>query len=552
MIYTIVIIFAVIIIITIVSNLQSGKRLKAMIQSAFGKPPRETETEFASIMRYAKRMDENMLRIDSITWNDLEMDRVSERINSCLSSVGEEYLYNALHQPIFDETELLKREGLIDFFDKHPEERLAVQIALAKLGKINYNGLTSLIFDTDFKLLENARLHKVLAVLPLAAAVMLVFSIPAGLSGVFLSFIVNLIVHFRAKKYVNTELPAIGYFASMMRCCKNLFKIEAFNNTPVMAGLKKPFDIFKKAASKAPRAKAGSSMNLGLAEALAEALWMYFSITFLYEIRHYNNFMKTVLDNNDDFHEIYKTIGEIELAIAVLSFRKSLPAFATPIFHSENAIDFRDIFHPLIQNPVTNTHRIANDSLLTGSNASGKSTFIKTLAVNGILAQTIYTCTAAKFAVRPSLVVTSMAVRDNLQDGESYFIVEIKSLKRILDLVKKYPCTCYVDEILRGTNTIERIAASSAVLSHFQKQDCLCIAASHDIELTQILAGQYDNYNFSEQVTDNDITFDYKLKPGPSTTRNAIKLLGVMGFDEEIVRAAEENAAMPQHKNRPM
>lgn len=410
---------------------------------------------------------------------------------------------------------------------------------MAKLGKSNYNGLTSLIFDTNFKLLSNTWVYKLLAVLPLVAAIGFVFSIPIGLAGIFLSFIVNSIVHYRTKKFINTELPAIAYFTSTMQCCKKLLKIETMNTLPIMTGLKTSFDIFKKVASKSPTAKSMPSGDMS--EAFAESIWIYFSVTFLYEIRHYNNFMKVVLDNNDDFHIIYKTIGEIELAISVLSFRKSLPAFATPTFSNENAIDFEDIFHPLIQNPVTNTHRIANDSLITGSNASGKSTFIKTLAINGILAQTIFTCTAAKFATRFSLVVTSMAMRDNLQGGESYFIVEIKSLKRILDLVKEYPCTCYVDEILRGTNTVERVAASASVLSYLQKQDCLCIAASHDIELTQIL-DKYDNYNFCEQVTDNDITFDYKLKKGPSTSRNAIKLLSVMGFDNEIVMDAEANA----------
>ena len=109
-----------------------------------------------------------------------------------------------------------------------------------------------------------------------------------------------------------------------------------------------------------------------------------------------------------------------------------------------------------------------------------------------------------------------------------------------MDFVKKYPCTCYIDEILRGTNTIERIAASASVLEYLHSQDCLCVAASHDIELTKILADKFDNYHFCEQVTDNEITFDYKIKNGASTTRNAVKLLDHMAFDESIVNKAEE------------
>ena len=99
--------------------------------------------------------------------------------------------------------------------------------------------------------------------------------------------------------------------------------------------------------------------------------------------------------------------------------------------------------------------------------------------------------------------------------------------------------TCYIDEILKGTNTIERIAASASVLEYLHDKNCLCMVASHDIELTSILKDKYDNYNFCEQITDDGIIFDYKLKQGASQTRNAIKLLDFMNFDSSIVGNAE-------------
>ena len=266
----------------------------------------------------------------------------------------------------------------------------------------------------------------------------------------------------------------------------------------------------------------------------------YLNILFMINIRKYNKVMKMIVRHNEAFHALYKAIGEMDLALCAASFRKSLPAYSTPEFHGENVIEFEGLFHPLIESPVTNDGIIKNNSLITGSNASGKSTFIKALAVNGILAQTIYTCAAQKFKARYSLIATSMALRDDITGGESYFIVEVKSLKRILDYMKAYPCTCYIDEILRGTNTIERIAASASVLDYLDTQDCLCVATSHDIELTGILADKFDNYHFREQVTGEGITFDYKLKPGASTTRNAIKLLSFMDFDKEIINKAEE------------
>ena len=107
---------------------------------------------------------------------------------------------------------------------------------------------------------------------------------------------------------------------------------------------------------------------------------------------------------------------------------------------------------------------------MTGSNASGKSTFLKTIALNVILSQTIFTCISHTYEGDYLKVMTSMALRDNLEGGESYYIVEIKSLQRILEECKKdQPVLCIVDEVLRGTNTIERIAASSRILKYLQE-----------------------------------------------------------------------------------
>jgi DNA mismatch repair ATPase MutS len=217
-----------------------------------------------------------------------------------------------------------------------------------------------------------------------------------------------------------------------------------------------------------------------------------------------------------------------------------LSNFCIPEFKEDNSIEFDGIYHPLLEKAVLNNGKISRNSIVTGPNASGKSTFIKALAVNSILAQTINTCTASKYCINRSLVMTSMAVRDSLIQGDSYFITEIKSLKRVLDKMDKIPVTCFIDEILRGTNTIERIAASSCILRHLSEKDCLCMVASHDIELTKIMEGSYNNYHFSEKVGDEGVSFDFKLKDGAANTRNAIRLLGFLDYDKNIVDSANQ------------
>lgn len=202
------------------------------------------------------------------------------------------------------------------------------------------------------------------------------------------------------------------------------------------------------------------------------------------------------------------------------------------------------MLHPLVKNCVPNRFTWDENILLTGSNASGKSTFIKAVALNAILAQTLGICFAHTFIMPRARVMTSMAIRDDVQAGDSYFIKELKSLKRIADASREEGfLLCFIDEILRGTNTQERISASSALLENLAEQRLLCMAATHDIELTKILEASYHNWHFREEMEDGRISFTFTLHDGPATSRNAISLLEQMGFEAEVISKARSRAA---------
>ena len=142
-------------------------------------------------------------------------------------------------------------------------------------------------------------------------------------------------------------------------------------------------------------------------------------------------------------------------------------------------------------------------------------------------------------------IYSSMSLRDDVQGGDSYYMVEIKSLKRILAVASNtetQPVLCFVDEVLRGTNTVERIAASTEILRSLSGGNCICFAATHDIELTHLLENIYHNYHFAEEIAEDDIFFSYKIMNGRATSRNAIRLLGIMGYDQKIIKKAEQMA----------
>ena len=210
----------------------------------------------------------------------------------------------------------------------------------------------------------------------------------------------------------------------------------------------------------------------------------------------------------------------------------------------KEAFCVKDAYHLLIKEPVKNSVSTDRGVLLTGSNASGKSTFLKTVALNAIFAQTIHTCMAAEYKAPFFEIYSSMSLRDSIDSGESYYIVEIKALKRILDVAENSDrhVLCFVDEVLRGTNTVERIAASTQILKSLAGSRLLCFAATHDIEMTELLKDYYANYHFEEDIRDGDVFFNYKLMQGKATTRNAIKLLEIMGYDASIIAKAADQA----------
>lgn len=203
------------------------------------------------------------------------------------------------------------------------------------------------------------------------------------------------------------------------------------------------------------------------------------------------------------------------------------------------------LYHPLLKKPVANDMNTTDCVLITGSNASGKSTFLRTAAINVLLAQTVHTCMAKAFAAPCYRMYTSISISDDLLNGESTYVVEIRALKRIIDAaeVKGTPVIAFTDEILRGTNTVERIAAAAQILKYLKEEGVFCFAATHDVELTVLLQKEYHNYHFTEVVENGEVIFPYQLKEGRVRSRNAIRLLAGMGYDKKITETAEKMAS---------
>ena len=525
---------------------RTRSRLLHTLRENFGKPAsKKTSPErYAQIPQYT-RHHTGGFRIDDITWNDLDMDQVFHAMDSTCSAAGEEYLYHLLRAPAMNAADLPFRQEQYAYFAgrSHEEERVRLQEILMDLGHAGKYSLYDYI-DFTTALGERSNLpHYAAALAPFLAFALMFLHTGIGILVLLFVCSLNLITYFKEKARIAPHFQVFNYILRLLDCARELEKAgcPAFKeDTDKIPELLKAFASFRRGSSLLLGSTAGSADPLGLA-------LEYIRIIFHLDLIKFNNMLRQMRGRQPQIDALLTITGRIDACISIVSWRETLPFYSVPELRDESAFPFnvQDLYHPLLSEPVSNSLAAQRPVLLTGSNASGKSTFLKAAALCALLSQTVGTAPAASYSGACYRIYTSMALRDSLQDGESYFIVEIKSLRRILQAARETenpPVLCCIDEVLRGTNTVERISASTEILRCFGSTDTVCFAATHDVELTGLLKDTFDNHHFSEEISDGDVRFSYRLQPGPSNTCNAIALLGALGYDRELVSRAKTRA----------
>ncbi|MDK2808412.1 MAG: hypothetical protein PWP24_1147, partial [Clostridiales bacterium] len=346
----------------------------------------------------------------------------------------------------------------------------------------------------------------------------------------------NVIVYYRRKAKISIYFSVFSYLLRSLSFMEELSRLQVDEVSTYLAEIKgkvKQFKRFRRGAYLVVSKKISGSLE--------DVILDYVRMIFHVDLIKFDFMVAELKTKKEELTGLLELVGLLDSMIAVASFRAYLEGqYSLPILkEGSHQLLVDDIYHPLIKEPTKNSIQAKQSVLITGSNASGKSTFIKTVAINAILSQTIFTSLSSRYEADYFQIFSSMALRDNLFSNESYYVVEIKSLKRIYDQTStKYPVLCFIDEVLRGTNTLERIAASSQILKQLTLRNALVFGATHDLELTNILSDYYDNYHFEEQIEGNDIHFDYTLRAGRAVSRNAIKLLSMIGYSEDIIDKA--------------
>jgi Mismatch repair ATPase (MutS family) len=487
--------------------------------------------------------------VDDETAADLELDEVFKKIDRTLTTPGQSLLYALLRSSPATEAEWNRRVMRTRYYRERPELRAKLRRLLAKVGKQPPSGgdAAAMLFVDfpDFGLGKYRPLILAWITLVVASFFTPVFW---GARAFFLVIaplgIVNLVAYAKTTGQISAFTQALHYIGLMSAFCRRAKSklSDALGDSgelarlaelyPQVRGVERPATFLK------PRNSFGGD--------LSDAALMYLKVFLLAELASYLKVAAIVRGKNEALRSLYETLGELDAfcALAELEEEEDTGLALAELKTGERRIEATDATHPLVEDCVPVSFELDRGVVLTGTNMSGKSTFLRTLGINQVLATSLGIAYAGHFATDLFLVASSIRSEDNRAAGKSRYLAEAERLLSLIAAVRSGdpPVLALIDEILNGTNSQDRIAASIAILRSAAGRGSIVVAATHDLEIAQELQGLYAPYYFSEIVDDESFSFDYKLHEGIVDRKNALRILKLIGFGEEVLEPTAASA----------
>lgn len=515
------------------------KRTQLELEAAWGKAM-ERNRDMDRISAYHNKLGrDKQANTHSFKYiQDLHLDKVFSKLDRCMTKIGQQYLYSILHTPLYHSGPLERRNMLINFFQREKLGRLKAQLALSSLNEQLTYAIPNIIFDWKLGASPNKLLITVLSIMPVFILGLCIWVSKAFYLLLALSFFINLLFHVRNKSRVAFFISPFSQIPALRRATLQLSRLDKqLQDETVIAACDK-LAAFGRYQFLLHSEKPGQNE-------FSSFLWLfleYFKITFLVEINLLDKCLELSRECRSEIHTLYKFVGELDALQSIASYRTGLEYYCTPAFQEgTTAVEIYDAFHPLIDACTPNSFVSESKGIIiTGSNMSGKTTFIRTIALNALLAQTIYTVCARQYRASFFKIQTSIGIQDDMLSGNSYYKEEIETIKTFFhEAAEPRIANLFViDELFKGTNTPERIAGAKGVLEHLIEGNNLVFVSTHDLELSLLLSPAYSLYYFEEAVEAHGYVFDYKIKKGILKTRNAIRLLEVSGFPASVISAA--------------
>lgn len=516
---------------------ESIKRNK-VIEDKWSKPS-DVERDFQLISSYHRRLIIDVDLLDSRD-QDIDFEKLFAYVDRTNSNIGQQYLFKRLKSTENSLSSLIALDKLVDHF-KQNDVRHFIELELFKLSNKNAYYVHEL-FTGNFQNLYGNLLtwyFKVAGILWICAVA---WTIVAKSEAVFIiSFILtlaNLYLHWRNKKkvarYVHT-LPQLNLLIQVAD------QISDKVDTPEGMAIKTSIRQLSKLRNSLSFVSFEDKISRDPSDT-ASGMWELFKTFLLIEPAMFIISLDRVNKHKSIIETLFNYVAHIDFAISIQSLRQDLPFYSKPVFTSNtDKIVIEDLYHPLVKNCISNSIIVSSSRgvLITGSNMSGKTTFIRSIAINALLSQTLFTSCTKTYNAPFLTVSTSIRISDDTENQKSYFQAEALSVLNILNKsLKESSSLIIIDEIFKGTNTIERVSAAKAILSYLTSKKKFIFVSTHDLELAELLGDEYAVYSFEEGVSEQRLVFDYKLKNGVLKNKNAIVILSSLGYPEQIVSEA--------------
>lgn len=516
-------------------KLRWGKELKKrrLVRDIWrGKTGNEQDMDLLSSLYRLDPLGDDF--VDERTWTDLEMDRLFARMNRTVALPGSQFLYRQLRTARSDSKEHDHLHGLINSLKNDRRLRERLQMALLPLRQLDVD-LPALFASAWEKTPRFARWMPLypwlFAGIVLAAALfqaMFWFLVVAMMA---LSWIMRLSMFAR----ISCKMPDCIQLVRMLNLSNQLAKWEH----PAIHEELQKCRTHRKVAKMTIKKLFWMTVDANAYDELSSWVIRYIQAFLMTDIIAYFRLINFAGRYAAVWWELFETVAYLDSALSLAAFKESYPVMTRVKWLNKPMIEAKGLYHPLIDHAVPNDLNLEQRSLLiTGSNMSGKTTFIKTVGVNLILARAFSLACAVRFGAAPFAILSAISTAESLEGAKSYYYREIE---RILALIgqdpDKGPYLFLIDELFRGTNTAERLAAGIAVLENLSKKSMVMVT-THDVELESRLREDFVMVHFREEIKEGVHFFDYRIHQGPCRSRNAIRLLQLIGYPPHLVQRA--------------
>lgn len=479
---------------------------------------------------------------------DLDIDKVFKKLDSTKSAIGKQYLYYTLRTPNFEYKKIISRELLIASVSK-ADIKNKINKLLSGFIRPHHFLLPNIIYD-NYKIDVGILKYSYLTVpLMLISISLIKFSwVFIAISGILA--LINSTLYFINKFRIQQLIDVVSCyfdFAELVHSLKYDANIQASKIVDLKyRSLLKGFSRFLLERN------IKSGFIVSEMEVMIWSLIEIISSIFCLEFFFLEFFLVRLSEDKSNLLHNYLIVGEIDIALSISEFRLDSKT-CIPTFN-ENNLDVKEISHPLIDNCSTNSIKIEDKGVvINGANMSGKTSFIKTIAINQVLFQTINTCFAKSYSAPLYNIYSMINVSDNIVGNVSYFKNEIDGYKEIMNATSQSTKhnLIIIDEPLKGTNVDYSTAISFGVIQKLsENKKNMIIVTTHSFELSDLLEKrlEFERYCFNEYIEKDELKYDYKLKKGLIVQYNPINLLRANNYPLSVIEAAE-SVYLKKHKN---